>query len=165
MNEIQPGGLPEFRVTVENVYLVHARFLDTVGPDPAEASPLGETPFSLSFAFGRTRADRLTIAIGVTLQVERPYHVEVMYGADFVLNPDVPESEREATWRKAAATLAPVVLYPFIREMIHNLTSRSQAEELVLPVLWFGSVSPEEIELPPAPDSHEGQMELGGVSE
>jgi hypothetical protein len=160
VNHQELPALPEFRVTVAQIYLVHARFLDTLGAEPGEIPSIDEAPLAVSLAFGRTRPDRLTIAIGVTLEIESPYRVEVMYAGEFVMHPDVPEEQREDKWKRAASSLAPVVLYPYIRETIQNLTARSQSEVLVLPVLSFAGLQAEEIELPPLPGAGNEQLNM-----
>lgn len=152
--------LPVNHVSVDNVYLVHARFVDTMGPEPIEIPPITEAPLTFSIALGRTRPDRLTIAIGVNVAIQQPYLVEVMYAGEFTMHPDVPLEDRADIWKRAAAHLAPIVLYPYIRETIQSLTLRSQSEVLILPVLSFQTVAPDEIELPPLPDEDADQLNL-----
>lgn len=142
-------SLPAFKANVHNVYLLHARFLEGVQPsEPIPPLPQ-ELEIGLNLAFARRSVRELTIALGVTVPMTRPYSVEVMYAGDFALSDSVPDEEVEAHWRQTAATLAPIVLYPYIRELVADLTRRSQAEDLTLPVLAFGGIDVDGLQVPP----------------
>jgi preprotein translocase subunit SecB len=160
MTDRATGILHQFQVSVKRVYLVHARFLDTVGPEAVDATGVTDAGFSLSMLFGRPSSwRRLTIAIGVVFDIEHPFRLEVMYAGEFEMSDEVLVDDRESHWRKVAAQLAPVILYPYIREVVHNLTGRSQSGELVLPVLSFLGMAEEELEIPSPPEDS-SQMEL-----
>lgn len=154
--------LASFRASTEDIFLVHARFLDRAGPS-REVAPLpAEVGMALNLAFHRHSLRRMVIALGVTIPLDHPYSIEVMYAGDFVMADDVGASDVEDEWRRTAAQLAPIVLYPYLRELISDLTRRSQAEPLTLPVLAFSGIDVEAIEFPAPPsDVDESQTSPG----
>jgi preprotein translocase subunit SecB len=143
--------VPEFRARVEEIFLVHARFLDSTPPHGA-AEPLpDDAGVTISIALDRQELRRITIAISAHVEFQTPYRVEVIYAAVFRLSDDVSEDAVDDYLRQCAAVLAPVVLYPFIREIVMNLTSRSRSGGFVMPVVAFQNIDLESITIPPPP--------------
>jgi preprotein translocase subunit SecB len=143
--------VPEFRAQVEEIFLVHARFLDPSPPrGPAESVPDG-AGVTVAIALDRQELRRITVAVSAHLEVHQPYRVEVVYAAVIRLADDVPEDQVDAYLRQCAGVLAPVVLFPFIREIVVNLTSRSRSGPFVLPIVAFQEIDTEELTIPPPP--------------
>lgn len=142
--------LGNFRVQVDEVFLVHARFLDTESTGEARTPVPVNTPVSLTLAFHRHALNRLTIALAVEAEFSKPYRIEVIYAGTFRLTDEVPPDEIEESWKRCAAQVAPIVLYPFVREIMANLSSRGRSEPLVLPILAFQGLDPETIKIPKA---------------
>lgn len=143
--------LANFRASAQHIFLVHARFLDRGGPSRDVVARPQEVEMALSLAFHRHSSRRMVIALGVTVPLDYPYSIEVMYAGDFALADDVDAGDVEDEWRRTAAELAPIVLYPYVRELVSDLTRRSQAEQLTLPVLAFSAIDASSIEFPPPP--------------
>jgi preprotein translocase subunit SecB len=153
-NEIQEGFtiLERFPISVGNIYLVHCHFVDRDRPD-SEPSPviLDEVPLSMRFAFVRPNPRKLVMAMICEIETEKPYSLEVMYAGEFTMDDDFPEDAIEDTWKTFSAEVAPIILYPYVREFVSELTNRGRAASLTLPVLFHGfRIDPESIELPPA---------------
>jgi len=147
-----PIILTAYRVQLEEVYLLHARYLDTVSPQLTEVPELpDEFPVNLSLAFDRATWNRLSVALTVDLAISRPLRIEVSYAGVFVLQPEVRRRDADSVFRKAAAEVAPVVLYPYIRETISNLTLRGRSGGIVVPILGFTPITEQNIEIPAAP--------------
>lgn len=159
MTVLAPISLDNFRVDLVDVHLVHARYLDTESPSVQPRAITDEVPVGLQMAFDRPAVDRMTIALTVRVEIERPYRIEVTYAGQFIMDDTVSEDEREEVWRRAAAQVAPIVLYPYIRELVSSLTNRGRAEPFVLPVLSFVGLRNEDLQVPPPP--HEQQLGLG----
>lgn len=67
---------------------------------------------------------------------------------------DFPEDSIEENWKRFAAHLAPVILYPYVREFISDITNRGRGASLTLPVLYVGrGLDPDTLELP-QPEEH-----------
>ena len=158
MVRFEPLQLDNFQVDLVDVHLVHARYLDTEEPRHEPRTLSEEVPIGLQMAFDRPASDELTIALTVRIEVERPYRIEVTYAGHFVMSAEVEEANRDVTWRRTATELAPIVLYPYIRELVTSLTRRGRAEPFVLPILSFAGLRNEEITIPPAP--HADQLSL-----
>lgn len=149
----EPIALAQFRVQVDDVFLVHARFLDPTVPSEPTVPVPRENPVNLSLAFHRHAIDKLTVALSATAGFEQPYRLEVIYAGTFSLSDEVPSDEVEESWRRCAAQVAPLVLYPFIRETMANLSSRSRAEAFILPIIAFQGLDPDTVRIPKVPRS------------
>lgn len=143
--------LDAFRVRLQDAYLVHARFLDKVRPYKAVPVLPDELAVDMSVSFARGSLRELTVALGVTVPLNTPYVVEAMYAAAFVLSDDIAEADVEEHWKQTATRLAPLVLYPFLREVVSDLTRRSKAEPITLPILSFRAFEETPVEIPPPP--------------
>lgn len=143
--------VPEFRAQVEEIFLVHARFLDPTPPrEPAKPIP-EEAGVTVSIALDRHALRRITVVVSAHVEFQNPYRVEVIYGAVMSLADDVPDDSIDDYLRQCAGVLAPVVLYPFIRELVTNLTSRSRSGGFLLPVVAFQQIDIAALTIPPPP--------------
>lgn len=143
---IRPSSFP---VQPASVFLVDVALRPLMPIDleePAAPGELGEGQVGVTITLGRV-AERLLV-VTVTLHLENnPYYEgHATYGGRFQMSESVPPEEMEETWRQVARELAPVTLYPFLRELFLNLTGRTLAPSVVLP---FGPIPLEgEIEIP-----------------
>lgn len=121
-------------VTLTGVTLHHAHFADRFVDDAARALAEG-AGFSLDLAVARTSPRRLSVAITLTGGTGLPYDLSVTYAAHFEMRGSVPRERWDAEWRDAAYVRAPAILFPYLREIVWNLTSRwwKDAEPLLLP--------------------------------
>lgn len=101
--------------------------------------------FDFSLALDRPSPRRLVVALGFALDDGFPYDVSVTYAAHFEMDESVSEEE----WKDIAYRVAPALIYPYIRELVSNLTSRWYEPELVLPYVVDLDFSGEGIEIPP----------------
>jgi preprotein translocase subunit SecB len=144
------GTLERFPISVTNVYLVHCHFIDRDSPE-SDPSPvvMDEVPFSIKFAFVRPSLRKLVMAMICQIETEKPYALEVMYAGAFLMEESFPIDSIETTWKSFAAEVAPVILYPYVREFVSDLTTRGRAASLTLPVLYVGlGLDPDTLILP-----------------
>jgi preprotein translocase subunit SecB len=146
---LPPIRLSSYPVRPVSVFLVDVSLRPLMPIDleePAAPNELGEGQVGVTITLGRV-AERLLI-VTVTLHLENnPYYEgHASYGGRFQMSESVPPEEMEETWRQVARELAPVTLYPFLRELFLNLTGRTLSPSVVLP---FGPIPLEgEIEIP-----------------
>ncbi len=134
---------------VEDTFLVHARFLDSTRPvgDPAPVPPKPRVTYTI--LLDRQGLRRMGIALSVNVGFQKPYRIEAIYAGTFRLSDAVADADVDEHWRQCAARLAPVILHPFLREVVFNLTSRSRSDGYLLPVIAFDGIKAEEITIPP----------------
>lgn len=115
-----------------------------------EAEQLPEfAGFTFSLALDRPDPLHLNVALTFSAEEELPYDLEVTYGAHFEMSPSVPEGRRDEEWEHIAFRVAPPLLYPYIREIVSNLTSRWYEPALVLPHVADLNFTDEGLEIPP----------------
>lgn len=105
--------------------------------------------FGFSLALDRPSPRRLVVALTFSVDEELPYDLGVTYAAHFEMDESVPEESREEEWKDVAYRTAPALIYPYIRELVSNLTSRWYDPALVLPHVVDLDFSSEGIEIPP----------------
>jgi hypothetical protein len=122
-------------VSLLGVTLHEARFSDRRAVQEAGGQLAGAAGFGLEL--GLSRPSPLELAVSLTLSVEQglPYELLVAYGARFAMDEAVPEASREQEWRDVAFRRAPALLYPYVRELVSNLTGRGADPPLLLPEL------------------------------
>ena len=145
--------IPEAGIQPVAFTLQHVHFSDKYLTDE-EVEKLPEAA-EYSFDLEVARADSLGLGVALTFSVgeDLPYDLVVAYAGHFQMNESVPEDRREEEWREFALKTAPTLIYPYVREIVSNLTSRwyDAAVELpYVPVLDFTDVG---IEIPPPADS------------
>lgn len=147
-----PVLLSGFQVQIEDVYLLHARYLDTESPRlPQAPDQPEEIPVILSMAFDRPAWNRLSVALSVDLEMARPCRIEVSYAGVFALQRGVKQADADDVLRRAATHLAPLVLYPYVREMITSLSQRSRVGGIIVPILGFDALTEDVVDIPPPP--------------
>jgi hypothetical protein len=125
-----------YDVQPERIFLLEVNIrhlVESSGFTPAQEGEIEEGEIGVVLTLGRP-SDR-TLLVCITLQIEnsRWYEGATTYGAEFRMGEDVPPEAMESTWRYVVSQLAPITLYPFLREILLNVTSRTLAPKLVLP--------------------------------
>ncbi|HEX5725614.1 MAG TPA: hypothetical protein VFX98_09120 [Longimicrobiaceae bacterium] len=141
------------RVRLLRVFLQEARFAEKPPaevPAPRRGEVLG---FGTQLEVSRPAALELVVALTFSGDEGLPYRFLVTYAAGYELDGSVPAAERDEAWLDAAATRAPALLYPYVRELVANLTARRGDLPLLLPEIPGGlDFSGSELRIPPPPD-------------
>lgn len=122
-----------------------------------DASEDDSNPVDVQFEFSAVRVSEGKVAVALEVKVRAPATIEISVLAGTVLtveHPDEPANVIDAELAKIAAQVGPVIIYPYARELVADLTRRSGKGTLTLPIYQVGSlfeVNPEEIRLPDAP--------------
>jgi preprotein translocase subunit SecB len=138
----------DYAVVMRRLFLDHVHFLDrTQGEEPQ--SPTAGTAVQVSLGLTRLSASRMIVALSAANAEDAPYQVSVTYAAEYEALKELPEEELDRVWRHLAVQIAPGVLYPYLRELITNLTSRSAAYTLNLPLIPLPlGIQEEDLQLP-----------------
>ena len=109
--------------------------------------PAADTEIPTLFQLGTTRLQAEALGVEFSLEVNLPdtFFARVVYRAVFVREgPPVSAEEEEAMWRAVAGRVAPMAIYPYIRETLSGLTARAGLPAVVLPILNIGGMFPPE---------------------
>lgn len=135
------------RVHPVRVYLVRCAF-----EGPGRAPAVDPNAFVVDLALIRERALDLTVHLTVATAADAAFALSATFGADYRMSQEVPEEERDALWRRTAYELAAPLLYPYLRELFRDLTGRSLATSIDLPLVPVPlGVSPENQAIPAPP--------------
>jgi len=141
--------VPGVGVQLTALFLRSLRF-ERLPQNEAPAPTSGELDANIGLGVGRPARDRLNVELSVAFETPGAARVEVTYLAQFRRASDAPaETPEEDYWRAIAAQVAPVVLYPYIRETINSLTGKAGIPSMILPVVNFRAMfDPAEIAIP-----------------
>lgn len=147
-----------YRVRPTRVFLLHLHFNDA--GEPPEGMP-EMSAFEVDLGLARPNPLQLSVALTVATAEDSPLSMTVTYAADYEMNALVPEDKRDEEWKHTAYYLAPGLLYPYIREMYTNVTSRWVGGPVSLPFLPIPLHIPDDKQaIPPPPPDAEFQAEL-----
>ncbi|HEX9939013.1 MAG TPA: hypothetical protein VGB15_17865 [Longimicrobium sp.] len=114
-----------------------------------------EAPMQVEYVLNLSRFNRLAMGVGFGLHVVgiEGLTASAVFRMTAELDPDSSEaSEPETAFRQFAARIAPLAIYPFVREALASAAIRANLPSIVLPITNVGSVfTPDEIELPDPP--------------
>jgi hypothetical protein len=131
------------------VSLTHCHLLDRGGSDE-EAEDFGDEPeIAVSLGLLRRSALHLSVALRVQTPDDAPVHLDVTYTADYEMDEGVSEEQRDTEWRHIAYSVSPGLLYPYLRELISNITSRWRGGPIVLPLIPLPIPVPEDARVIP----------------
>src|SRR5215213_8187837 len=145
-----------YPVRPAGVYLRHAHFYD---PDDTSEDFPDEQSFKVGLDLVRPTPLTLTVLLTVSTGEDAPIACECTYAVDYVMHGSVPAEEREELWRRVAFSLAPRLLYPYVREFFTNMTARWRGKSFILPFTTVPLPPMEDVAIPPA-QSEEYQSEL-----
>lgn len=130
--------------------------------DGSQAALTLDGPMQVDYVLNVYRFDRLSVGVGFGLHVIgiEGLTASAVFRMKAELEPDSPEaSEPESAFRQFAARVAPLAIYPFVREALASAAIKANLPAVVLPITNVGGVfTPDEIELPEPPS--EGDTEL-----
>jgi preprotein translocase subunit SecB len=105
---------------------------------------------NLSLNTGRPSSSDLLVRLTFSIEDADVFKAEAGYGLRFRLKEDAQLEDVATYWRTVAAQLAPVITYPYVRELINSLGLQSGMGRALLPVMNIGAViSPDSVEIPP----------------
>ena len=125
----------DYIILTRRIYLAHAHFVDLQGPEFTSSDEPTATEIQVSLGLTRPSESEMVVALTADTLPGTPYDISVTYAADYEIAATVPPAERDEHWRHLALQIAPGVLYPYLREFVTNLTSRSRAFTLNLPLI------------------------------
>lgn len=117
----------------------------------------GETQddaLDITFKLGLGRPSGNELVVQMTFRFERLHglRLELTYGVHFRRTAPVEDEDRY--WRDVATQVAPVVLYPYVRETVTALTSRAAVPPVILPIVNFKTlIDPASLDIPRAEDA------------
>jgi hypothetical protein len=127
---------PPYDVQPERVFLLEVNIRTSgfaISDDEIEGREIEEGEIGVLLTLGRPTERTLVVCITLEFENSRWYEGTTTYGAEFRMAEHVPPEAMESTWRYVASELAPITLYPFLREVLLNVTGRTLAPKLVLP--------------------------------
>lgn len=138
-----PPKLPEVPFRIVALALQELNFKRLEGAPPKGPH---ETPVEFTLAVGEPSSGALPIQLTVQMEEKDAFRVLVTYSVVIQQLQEVPEEEREQTWRVLAARIAPTVMYPYIRETISSLVQKAAFPSFIAPIINFAKlIPPEEI--------------------
>lgn len=159
---LPPIRLSSYPVQPQSVFLVEVtiRQLLSIAIDHSLPTELPEGEVGVTVTLARVEERVLVVAITLSLENNPWYEGHATYAGRFHMSEAVPPEEMEQAWQYVASELAPITLYPFLRELLLNLTGRTLAPSVVLP---FAPVplSPGELNIPTT-DAEQRVMQFGG---
>lgn len=117
--------------------------------------------FELNTEFGLSVHRFSLLEIGIEFSVsivEVPeLQLAAAYRMVFRLDPEFPEAkDPEKAFKQVAARLAPLAMYPFLREVLASTALKAGLPQVVLPIQNVGDLfEAESIEVPPSPTEEE----------
>lgn len=121
-----------------------------------EGEDLPDPPFNITYsiALHRFTALRLGVQFGAEIVDIPDFTARAVYRMIFTLKPESPEAaDPEHAFGIIIARMAPVAMYPFIREALASISQKALLPALILPVQNVGSLwKVGELELPAPPE-------------
>jgi hypothetical protein len=148
---LQDHMVPSVELLAVNLHTVEYDYVGGAIPRGSDR----EAPVQFSLVAHRPSKSHIIVEFGLKIHDAEMMKMNVVYRARFRRS-DLPETlaERDEYWRIVCAKLAPIVMYPYIRETVHSLTSKSGLPNAILPVLNVGAiVEPASINLPKEPEN------------
>ena len=158
-----------FLAFAKRIVLDHVHFAATDASDDEIKAFIDDWEVLVGLRLVRHSPIHLDVTLSVAVPEGAPLMLEVSYVVEYEMNPNVPEEERDAEWLAIAYQIAPGLLYPYLREMVSNITSRWRGGPLALPLIPLPIAYPEdEVAVPPAPadvpDQESLQLATGSES-
>lgn len=147
----EPGVVGTRKIDVESIDLVELHFERPETKIPAEKLE-GEGPVGVNFHFTAGRAAPNRIVVALTIDVQAPPVLTVRATARTALTVvtlDNSSPIETTELAEIASRMGPVAIYPYLREIVADVTRRSGLEPLTLPIYQIGtffSLNPDELE-------------------
>lgn len=117
-------------------------------PNPGDEDVVGEEA-SLGISAARYPKDPKALRVDFEYTLSGgPIKLLLLYRMRFIqVGPEPAADEVDDFWRRMVARFAPTITMPYVREMVHSLTSRMGSVGFLVPVANYGLVfEPEAIE-------------------
>jgi hypothetical protein len=129
-----------------------------------EEEPIPEgTQATIEYQLSVHRFSHLSIGVefGASVQNVPGVAARAAFRMVFAIRPDSTDADDpERAFRSLAGRIAPVAMYPFIREALASAAVRAQLPELFLPIANVGALyDPDSIEIPAAEEPSDGAGE------
>ncbi len=133
-----PGRVGAWKIDPGTVELIDLSFkrLDIV----LDKKDVGEAGVAFDFNALRPAPDQ--VAVMLSLEVVEPDVAVIQVQAGTILTvtfPEIPPENTEEALADMAAQIGPVVIYPYLRELVADLTRRAGFKALTLPIYQIGS--------------------------
>ena len=104
-----------------------------------------EVPTRFRLGTHRLAEDALGVEFSLEIEQEDVVAFRIVYRAVFVRETDRPAPEDDLPfWRSVAGRVAPIVIFPYMRETFTGLAAKAGLPQLFLPVLNIGGIFPSE---------------------
>lgn len=146
-SRVNATAAPAVSIQLESLALRSVEF-ERLGP----LSPGDDAALEANFSLQLGRPTEHSLSVDLSVEVEHPgvMKASVTYTAVFAQTSFLPGDRDPAeVWTQFAARNAPLVLYPYVRETMTMLTTKSGLPPFVPPILDFSRVfDPAVIQLP-----------------
>lgn len=151
----EPGTVGDWKIDPGTVELIDVTFTrrDFTGEPERDAT----TAIDVNFEFNAVRATLNKVGVVLTVKIHEPALANIEIQAGTVLTFKFPEDSAEDIDRQLAdiaAQMGPVIIYPYIRELVADLTRRAGLKTLTLPIYQIGTffkIEPKDLERPDEP--------------
>ena len=125
--------------------------------DQERVQALDELPVEYTLRLSRIASLSLAVEFGVHIVEIEGLTASAAFRMVASLVPDSPEAQKpEIAFRQFAARVAPLAIYPFVREALTSAAVKAALPAMVLPITNVGALfAQEELQLPDPPDSAE----------
>lgn len=160
--EAEQGRVGNIHIDPGTVEIVKLHFDDLRGRSAqAPAAEMGtpdsseEPTLRFDFSAGRIAEDAIVVAL--QLLIEAPETASLIVAAKTRITVTIPEDaalDVDDELAKIASQMGPVIIYPYLREVIADVTRRAGMSPLTLPIYQIGTffkVDPKSLALPASP--------------
>lgn len=111
------------------------------GPDAAIPDEEDEVTGNFTLNVARLSPTEISVKFSAEVEGARAVTAKCTYRALYRLRPGSPEEHQpDIALRGVATRIAPVMLYPFVREALQNAASRAGLPELLMQVVNFSTM-------------------------
>lgn len=156
----EPGKVGGWRIDPGEVQLIELTLRRLDIPPESEANAEREVNFELTAI--RATIDKIGVVLG--LKVLEPGLADITVRAGTILTVTLPDEtqDREQQLADIAAQMGPIIIYPYLRELVADLTRRTGTRALTLPIYQIGTffkLGPKDIKLLDRPQATEESAE------
>lgn len=150
--DIRAGEVGNVTIYPGDVHLVKLEFARSSEARAGEANDT-EVPGKVRLDYGvrRTSSNAVMVRLGVHVDATTLAKISVTAQCEITVNPiEDAEVHLEDAMARIAAQIGPVVIYPYLREIVADVTRRAGLPTVTLPIYQIGTffkVEPKDIEL------------------
>lgn len=149
--EVRPGAVGSVTIHPGDVNLVKLEFARAEATTNTSAAQ--EIDWKVRFDFAVRRASENTIVVRLAVLIDAPglAKANVMAQTEIAVTPvEGSQVHLEREMAGVAAQIGPVVIYPYLREIVADVTRRAGLSPITLPIYQIGTffkVEPKDVEL------------------